>query len=231
MSSGIVLSTLLSDRLWHAQQMLSFGPVQLATRMTVVRLRDGGLWVHSPITPDPSLMSALAALGTVTDVVAPNRSHHLFFSDFLQACPGAQGWVAPGLSGKRPDLAHLPAPDAEAPWSGELVPYGIDGLPLIGETVFFHVASGTLILTDLLFCVGENSSGWVCSAARLLGIYRQLGMSRTMKLAVKDRGALAQSVEPLLSLPVERIVLAHDQVIAQDAQSALRAAFAWILPG
>lgn len=35
-----------SNRLRHAQQPLKFGPVELATRMTVVRLSDGSLWVH-----------------------------------------------------------------------------------------------------------------------------------------------------------------------------------------
>lgn len=46
---------------------------------------------------------------------------------------------------------------------------------------------------------------------------------------VNDAGsvALARSVQPLLSLPVERIVPAHDQVVTDGARARLREALAW----
>lgn len=209
------------DRVWCAQQLLRFGPVELATRMTVIRLREGGLWVHSPVAPTEVLVDDLRRLGDVRHVVAPNRSHHLFFLPFLRAFPDAQGWIAPGLAGKRPDLAGFRTLDERLPWTEELCPYFIRGLPLLNETAFFHVATGTLVLTDLLFCVGPNRSLLVRAAARLLGIYGTLGMSRTMKLAVKDRAALAASVAPLLSLPIQRVLVAHDQMVTEQARERL----------
>lgn len=65
--------------------------------------------------------------------------------------------------------------------------------------------------------------------ARALGVLEEAGMSRTMKLAVRDRKALADSVKPILDLPVERVVLAHDQVITSEARERLGRAFAWLL--
>lgn len=222
------LIELVPDRIWHAQQALRFGPVQLATRMTVLRLADGGLWVHSPIALSPALKQQLVQRGEVRYVVAPNKSHHLFFAPFLREFPRAQGWIAPGLASKRPDLAHLPTLDGPVPWASELAPIFIQGLPLLNETAWFHGATGTLILTDLLFCVGPHPSWLARMAARALGIYGRLGMSRTMKLAVKDRAALAASVAPLRALPVQRVVVAHDQVVDTQAQARLQAAFAWL---
>lgn len=222
------LRELVPDSLWHAQQPLRFGPIELATRMTIVRLQDGGLWVHSPIQPTPALLASVSRLGTVRHVVAPNRSHHLFFLPFITAFPGAEGWIAPGLADKRPDLRAYPELSGNEPWAGELRPFFIHGLPQLNETVWFHAETGTLVLTDLLFRVGQSTSMRVRLAARALGIYERLGMSRTMKLLVKDRARFAASVAPLLELPVQRIVLAHDSVVEVDARSQLRAAFGWL---
>ena len=224
----MALECIVPDLLWHATQPLRFGPLQISTRMTVVRLSDGCLWVHSPITPTPDLVDALNRLGRVRYVLAPNRSHHLFFLPFLQALPAAQGFVAAGLESKRPDLDQFARIPLDAPWGRDLQGYRIEGLPILQETVWFHPPTGTLILTDLLFCFSSAHRGLTALVARLLGVHGVLAMSRTMKLAVRDRQALATSVAPLLALPVQRVVLAHDQIIAQQAREQLAQAFAWL---
>lgn len=196
--------------------------------MTVVRLRDGSLWVHSPISPTRELIQELQKIGSVRYVVAPNKSHHLFFLAFLDAYPSAQGFIAAGLELKRPDLKRFPHTSREAPWSSEIEGFFIEGLPILNETVWFHDDTGTLILTDLLFCFSEASRGATGLVAKLLGVYGKLGMSRTMKLATKDKQALARSVLPLLSLPVQRVIVAHDQIISEQSIAKLTRAFAWL---
>ena len=225
----MALECIVPDLLWHATQPLRFGPLQISSRMTVVRLSDGSLWVHSPITPTPDLVDALNRLGSVRYVVAPNKSHHLFFLPFLEAMPSAQGFVAPGLESKRPDLDRFARIPLDAPWSTDLLAFRIEGLPILQETVWFHPRTGTLILTDLLFCFSTAHRGLAGLVTRLLGVRGVLAMSRTMKLAVRDRQALAASVAPLLDLPVQRVVLAHDQIIVQQAREQLAQAFAWLL--
>ena len=225
-----MLQEIEPDRLWHAQHPLRLGPLRIETRMTVVRMQDGGLWVHSPIAPTPSLVHAIRECGDVRHVLAPNRSHHLFFLPFLAEFPGAQGWVAPGLAGKRSDLAGFPELHDDVPWKHELRPFFMRGLPMLNETAWFHGESGTLVLTDLLFCIGASTSPLVRLAARALGVHERLAMSRTMKLTVRDRALLASSVAPLLALPVKRVIVAHDQVVDEDASAQLKAAFAWLRP-
>jgi hypothetical protein len=196
--------------------------------MTVVRLDDGSLWVHSPISPTPELLDALRSIGPVRYVVAPNKSHHLFFVPFLAAQPYAEGFIAPGLASKRPDLKGLPVQTHEAPWRAELESFFIDGLPILNETAWFHSATGSLILTDLLFCFSTQHRGMSAFISRILGVHGVLGMSRTMKLAVKDKHALARSIAPLLSLPVQRVIVAHDQIVSEQPAEKLAQAFAWL---
>lgn len=222
------LQCIVPDTLWHATQPLRFGPISLSTRMTVVRLRDGSLWVHSPITPSSDLTRDLAAVGQVRYVVAPNRSHHLFFLPFLAAYPSADGFIAPGLETKRPDLQRFPHVPAKAPWSDELQGFLIEGLPVLNETVWFHHATGTLVITDLLFCFSSENRGLTGLVAGVLGVRGTLGMSRTMKLLVKDKPALKRSAEALMALPVRRIIVAHDEIIDQQPADRLARAFSWL---
>lgn len=226
----MVLKTLVPGQIWYAQQAIQFGPLNLSTRATFVKLRDGSIWVHSPIEPSPQLVAEIAEIGPVRYVVAPNKSHHLFFKPFIEAFPNAQGYIAPGLAEKRPDLSVYPelSPLETPAWADELIATFVEGLPIVNETVWFHSATGTLILTDLLFCFGTEHAGLTRMVARLLGVYDQLAMSRTMKLLVKDKAALARSLDALLALDIERIVLAHDQIIENDAKRKLSAAFNWL---
>lgn len=224
----MTLDCIVPDTLWHAQQPLRFGPISLTTRMTVVRLGDGSLWVHSPVSPTPRLVDALNSIGEVRFVVAPNKSHHLFFLPFLEAFPAAQGFRAPGLEAKRPEFGRFPVIPLEGPWAADLRCTFIEGLPILNETVWFHDETGTLILTDLLFCFGRDNRGIAAFVAKILGVYGTLAMSRTMKLATKDKSALARAVAPLLKLPVKRVIVAHDQIIDDQAPAKLQAAFAWL---
>jgi hypothetical protein len=224
----MLLNRIVPNSVWHAQQPLRFGPIKLSTRMTVIRLRDGALWVHSPISPTHELIEDLQSLGPVRYVIAPNKSHHLFFLAFLEAHPQAQGFIAAGLESKRPDLGRFQEVPNDSPWGSQIRGFFIEGLPILNETAWFHSDSGTLVLTDLLFCFSQANRGLTALVSGLLGVRGKLAMSRTMKLATKDRRALARSVQPLLSLPVQRVVVAHDQIIEDQPVKKLEQAFAWL---
>ncbi len=60
------------------------------TRMTIVRLSDGGLWVHSPIQFSNSIREQINNLGQVKYLIAPNHLHHLFLSEWVSAYPSAE---------------------------------------------------------------------------------------------------------------------------------------------
>jgi len=139
----------LDQDLWIADQPLRIAGVELGARMTVVKLPNQELLLHSPIRPTAELLDEVRALGNVAALVAPNRFHHLFAGAWLGACPGASLFVAPGLETKRPDLpiAGLLSDTPEPLWKGEIEQVVLGGIPLTNEVVFFHVASRTLLAT------------------------------------------------------------------------------------
>ncbi|MDP3938080.1 MAG: DUF4336 domain-containing protein, partial [Deltaproteobacteria bacterium] len=143
----------LTDGLWVADRTLKILGTHLPIRMTVIRLSDGGLWLHSPVRLDAQTRKSLDALGPVRHVVAPNKVHHLFARAYFEAYPDARVFACPGLAEKRKDLPFHGTLSDEAPkaWAGEIDQHLLGGIPYLQEVDFFHAASRTLLLTDLVF--------------------------------------------------------------------------------
>jgi hypothetical protein len=163
-----------SDGIWLAEAPLRFFGLPLGTRMTVVRLPDGGLFVHSPVALTSTLAAEIDALGRVHHVVSPNELHHLWLGDAHAAWPDARLWAPPGLAQKRPELPFAAplgdaAPDA---WAGALEQGLVRGSRWMEEVVFFHPASRTLRVGDLCQHFGPESP-WLtrlfAHAARMYG--------------------------------------------------------------
>ena len=77
----------ITKDLWVIDHPLQVGGLHLGTRTTVVRLSNGGLWLHSPGPLSPELMNEIAALGSVQAIVAPNAMHHLYLAENIRAFP------------------------------------------------------------------------------------------------------------------------------------------------
>lgn len=127
--------------------------------MTVVRL-DDSLWLHSPVPFDQSIRDQLDSLGPVRFIVAPNRFHHLYVAASAKAFAAARVYCAPGLDRKRKDLRFDAVLDDAAPpeWAGQIDQLIFRAFPPLNEVIFFHRASRTLVMTDLLFNIRESSS-------------------------------------------------------------------------
>ena len=141
-----------------------------STRMAIIRLSNGHLFIWSPVTLTEALRTAVDALGDVRHIVAPNSLHHLYLPEWKSAYPGASLYAAPGLRDRRndivfdADLGTEPHPD----WAGEIDQVQVPGNLITTEVVFFHVRSGSALFTDLLqqFPAGAFS-GWRAVVAKL----------------------------------------------------------------
>ena len=71
--------------------------IPFSTRMTVVRLADGGLWCHSPIAPAPELLAQIDALGEVRHLVSPNKIHYACIGAWQAHYPQAAAWASAGV--------------------------------------------------------------------------------------------------------------------------------------
>lgn len=203
------------------------------TRMVVIRLSDGGLFVWSPIALSPDLKAAVDGLGPVRFLVSPNALHHLFLGEWKTAYPQARLYASPGLRKKRKDLAF----DAELgdgpdpAWASDIDQVAIRGGALT-EIVFFHRASRTAIFTDFI----ENFppdwfTGWKGLVARLDGIVQpHPGAPRELRWSFlfhrrQARAALAR----ILAWPISQVIMAHGDMVTADGAAFVRKAFGWLL--
>ena len=202
------------------------------TRMAVIRLSGGRLFVWSPIRLTDSLRAEVEALGTVQHIVAPNSLHHLFLPEWKRACPAAKVHAAPGLRKKRRDIAFDAdlgnTPSAE--WTGEIDQVLMQGNLITTEAVFFHARSGTVLFTDLLQQFPATSfSGWRALVAKLdLMVGPEPAVPRKFRVAFIDRRAARHSLERIFAWPAETVLMAHGTPVEKNARAFLRRAFGWL---
>ena len=221
----------LHAELWIADGPLRFLGIEMGARMTVVRLPNAELLLHSPIAATPELVREVAALGPVAYLVAPNRLHHLFVGEWQRACPKAQTFVAPGLETKRDDLRvdGVLGEEPEPRWGAVLDQVRLDGCPFANEVVFFHRPSATLIASDLAFNVGPSSPPLTRFVFQLARTYGRLSPTLLERLLIRDPTAFRGSLERILDWPIERVVVAHGEVSEQGGREELITGYSWIL--
>ena len=148
----------LGPNIWTAWRPLKFLGVSMGTRMTVVRTAAGKLWLHSPYDPGAQVRQQMDELGPVSYAVCPNRMHHMLVGQILELYPEARLFLSTALPKKRPDLAHgqVLGDDCPKEWEGDIRVLRLQGHPWLDEQIFLHQPSGTLILTDLMWCVDEE---------------------------------------------------------------------------
>lgn len=223
----------LHSDLWIADSPLRFFGLEIGARMTILRLPGPRILLHSPVAPTAELVREVEALGPVTHLVAPNRFHHLFVGEWLEACPEARVYVAPGLEEKRPDLriAGVLADEPDPGWADTVDQVVVRGFPLANEVVFFHRPSNTLVATDLAFNVGSSSPPLTRLTFRLIRAYGRLSPTLLERILVRDQAAFRRSLERILEWPFERVVVAHGQVSETGGREELVRGYSWVLAG
>lgn len=205
------------------------------TRMTVIRLPRGGIWLHSPTEPTDEAVAAVRSLGPVKYLIAPNSIHYWWIPDWKRRFPESEVHAVAGLerTAKR-SLPENKALDASCPasWAGVIDQVIVPG-DLFTEAAFFHVPSRTLILTDLI----ENFEPERARNRVLRWVLRLSGAADPdgkapfdMQLSfLRHRKALRAAVERMIAWNPERILIAHGRWYERDAVAELRRAFRWVL--
>lgn len=224
----------LGDELWIAEgpvvRFLRFFPYP--TRMAAVRLRDGGLWVWSPIPIDEVLAKELDALGPVRELVAPNALHHLSLTAWAERFPAARLHAAPGLVSKRPDLAFETelGDDPDPAWAGEIDQVVFRGSRFLEEVVFFHRRSRTALVTDLIQRFDPAQlRGVVRLVMRAWGLVGDDGSTpREWRASFLDRRPARAALRRALDWNPARLVIAHGRLPEEDGREALARGLRWL---
>lgn len=212
--------------------VLSFIGFPYPTRMAVVRLADGGLWIWSPIALTPELERAVDALGPVRHLVTPNKLHHLYLAEWVARWPEAQLHAPPGLARRRPDL-HFDSELGDEPdpaWAGEIDQTIFRGSFVMEEVVFFHRPSRTVIFGDLVQRhEPERMTGWRGAVMRLDGLVGEEGSApREWRLSFLRRAPARAARAKVLAWNPERLLVAHGLCAKKGATPILERALAWI---
>ena len=209
-----------------------FGVLLFKTRMTVVRLKAGGLWLHSPVRPTPERHRAVDRLGPVEHLVAPNKIHSLGIEPWKALHPNARVWASPAFNERHPDIAvdAALANDVEAPWSGEIDHCVIDGHAVLDEVAFLHKPSRTLIVTDFIQKHEAASESWIWRGVkRMAGVLGKGGGTAVdIRLSVRDKAAVRRSIETILDWDFDNLIIAHGQCLQGGAREDVGRAFDWI---
>lgn len=202
------------------------------TRMAVVRLRDGALWLWSPVAWNEELAEELEALGRVRHLVAPNKLHHLYLGEWVQRYSEARLYAAPGLARKRPDLGwHAELDDAPDPaWAGEIDQVVFRGSRFMEEVVFFHRASATALVCDLIQRFDPAMlRGWRSLLMRADGLVGPDGSTpREWRASFLSRRRAREALRTALAWSPQRLVIAHGVLPEEDGRSALERGLRWL---
>jgi len=206
-------------------------------RMTVLRLADGGLWLHSPVRFTPVLAAALQALGPIRHLVSPGTAHWLHLQGWQAAFPDARLWAPQGVveRARRQGVALRAhgVLDGEPPpdWAGQIAQDRLRGAGFV-EIAFLHAASRTLLLCDTVQAMEPARLPWAMGLlVRALGCAGPAGGTplHVRLILARHRGDNRAAVERLLARDPARVIFPHGAWFEADGAARLRRAFAWLL--
>ena len=208
--------------------------VLFPTRMVVVSLSDGSVWVDSPVPVPFETLKGITELGPVRYLVAATPRHVWRLDAWHTLFPEAELWASrptpftlkrghlplSGTLGDRPNPA----------WADDLDQLAFKGSPLIEEVLFLHRASRTLILDDLIQLHPSVKGRPLRNAFfKLEGVAAPPGgVGLEIRLSFTQRELARRSLEKLLSWDFEKLIIAHGACIEKDAKSFVEQAFHWL---
>lgn len=210
---------------WVAGFSLKRIGAELRRNVTVLLLQDGRTVIHSTAPFSADDIAAIRGFGRPGWLVEGSIRHDTFSGEGRTAFPELP-YLAPTGFSKELDFptGELIPPPPE--WHGQIDVLEIAGAPAMGEYVFFHRGSRTLVVCDLLFNFAHNEPLWteILVRAASIGEPHTPGMSRLFKMSVVDNSAFAASMAQVLALDFDRVVVGHGDVIPCGGKEALRAA-------
>ena len=204
------------------------------TRMMIVKLFDGSLWINSPVPVSYDMLNKITALGPVKYLVAATPRHVWRLDEWHTLFPEAQLW-APKDSPFTLQKGHLSFTGilGEEPfegWANDLDQLVFKGNPLISEVFFYHKASKTVIMDDLIqihpIIKGKPFTN---ALIKLEGVIApDGGVGLDLRLTFTHRNEARQSLKKLLSWDFDKLIIAHGVCIEKDAKSFVEKAFHWL---
>jgi hypothetical protein len=216
--------TRLDDRLLIVTGFLHMPPMgQVERHMTVVRLRDGRLVVYSAIALGEVEMSKLESFGAPAYLVIPNDLHRMDVKPWKDRYPTIAVISPAGARAKVEEIVHVDASGVTfSDPSVQFIP--VAGTDQREAALSVETEGGTtLVLNDVIFNLANRKGlrGWLFKAVGLTGDEPHIAPPVRLRL-VRDQRALRAQFESWSRLPnLERIIIAHGNIIDADPRRVL----------
>jgi hypothetical protein len=212
------------NHLWTLAYPLRFFGMHLGRRVSVMRLPDGRLVIHSTGPFSGKEIREINALGRVDLMLDATTMHDTFSREAQAAFPDATYLVPEGFSRKVLSATTRSLSELDSLTGGEVQTIRLEGMRYLNETACFHAASRTLFLCDLLFNL-DQATGWTRFSMRyLMGVDQWPAIDRPVRLAVSNKTAFKDSLRRILSWDFDRIIVAHGSILETDGKHQFREA-------
>jgi hypothetical protein len=205
------------------------------TRMTIVRLSNGSVWVSSPVPVSFDTIERITELGPVGYLVAATPRHVWRLEGWHTLFPEAQLWASSRnlMTLQKKPLAFTGILGDAPPdgWADDFDQLAFKGNPLLSEILFLHKQGRTLILDDLIQ-VNPVIPGKPFRNAlfKLSGVAAPHGgVPLDMRMTFIDRHLARQSLAKVLSWDFDKLIIAHGACIDKDARQFVERAFQWLM--
>ena len=229
----------VDENIWTVDgELIHLFKMPFPTRMTIIRLKNNDLFLHSPIHLTEKLKEDIIALGNVKHLVSPNWLHYAYIKEWTDVFKKATSWASPNVikrahktKNKVQFDKHL-SNKAESEWSEEINQLIVKGSRIHQEVVFFHYKSKTLVLTDLLQNYEPSRIPyWFKIIAKVNGLLEpDAQMPRDLRLTfIGNKQSLVESLKKIISWNPERVILSHGRWYESNGTYELKRAFRKLL--
>ena len=208
--------------------------VMFTTRMTVVKLANGSVWIESPVPVPYETLKRITELGPIKYLLAATPRHVWRLERWHTLFPEAQLWISriTPFTLKQGNLSFTGVLGEEPyqDWADDFDQLTFKGNPLLDEALFFHKESRTVILDDLIQIDPIREGKPIRNALfKLEGVAAPYGgVPLDMRLSFTNRNLARRSLEKLLSWDFEKLIIAHGVCIEKDAKPFVERAFRWL---
>jgi hypothetical protein len=216
----------LSENVWRVSGALP--RMSLRRTMTVVRLGDGRLVIHSAITLDEPSLRELEGWGKPAFLIVPSGYHRLDAAAYKARYPSLRVLAPKNAHARVAEVVAVDGSYEDFPADDAVKLVPIAGISDVEGAMIVRSADGvTIVLNDVVFNMDKKRDpmGWFITT--LLGSAPGPRVSRLFRMmAVKDKQALRADLERLATTPeLVRLIVAHEKVATgPDAAAALQRA-------
>ncbi len=232
----------VSNQIWIVdgpiiRMSLGMAKVPFPTRMVVIQLANGELFIWSPIPLEPSLKTEIDRLGPVAHIVSPNKLHYASIQQWKDAYPKATAWASPGVRKRAAsqkirvnfdnDLTSKP----DEAWSRDIDHLIMQGNHFLNEVVFFHKSSKALIVADMIQNFEPTKMPpkihWLLRFGGVCYPDGQTPLDLRL-LFFGNKNKARSCLQQMIDWQPERLIVAHGHWYDKNGTAELLRAFRWL---